>query len=119
LYEASLDADWLCWAEVLQEQQDRLFWDSKGSGYFTSPENDTSILIRGKEGIKVATTPKNNFGASEKIFLNLVSYIFVQSVEIFNLIIFNINLYVKSATAIAYRSLQRVGVDDVEQKIKK
>jgi uncharacterized protein YyaL (SSP411 family) len=49
LYEASLDADWLCWAEVLQEQQDRLFWDSKGSGYFTSPENDTSILIRGKE----------------------------------------------------------------------
>ncbi|XP_063917283.1 spermatogenesis-associated protein 20 [Zophobas morio] len=49
LYEASLDADWLLWAEVLQEQQDRLFWDAKGSGYFTSPENDSSILIRGKE----------------------------------------------------------------------
>ncbi|EFA07789.1 spermatogenesis-associated protein 20 [Tribolium castaneum] len=49
LYEASLDADWLSWAEVLQEQQDRLFWDTKGSGYFTSPANDSSILIRGKE----------------------------------------------------------------------
>ncbi|KAJ8986107.1 hypothetical protein NQ317_005577 [Molorchus minor] len=49
LYEASLDADWLQWAETLQEQQDAKFWDSKGSGYFTSPEGDASILIRGKE----------------------------------------------------------------------
>ncbi|CAH0564649.1 unnamed protein product [Brassicogethes aeneus] len=49
LYEASLDADWLQWAETLQEQQDRLFWDSKGAGYFTSPAGDRSILIRGKE----------------------------------------------------------------------
>lgn len=50
LYESSLDADWLQWAEQLQEQQDNLFWDSKGFGYFTSPEGDSSILIRGKEG---------------------------------------------------------------------
>ncbi|XP_019881908.1 spermatogenesis-associated protein 20 isoform X2 [Aethina tumida] len=49
LYEASLDADWLQWAETLQEQQDRLFWDSEGAGYFTSPEGDKSILIRGKD----------------------------------------------------------------------
>lgn len=50
LYEASLDADWLQWAETLQEQQDARFWDSKAAGYFTSPEGDPSILIRGKEG---------------------------------------------------------------------
>lgn len=50
LYEASLDADWLQWAELLQEQQDRKFWDHEKSGYFTSPEGDLSILIRGKEG---------------------------------------------------------------------
>lgn len=50
LYEASLDPDWLQWAELLQEQQDRKFWDHEKSGYFTSPEGDTSILIRGKEG---------------------------------------------------------------------
>lgn len=45
-----MDADWLQWAETLQEQQDKLFWDAKGFGYFTSPEGDPSILIRGKEG---------------------------------------------------------------------
>lgn len=50
LYESSLDADWLQWAETLQEQQDKLFWDEKGFGYFTSSKDDTSILIRGKEG---------------------------------------------------------------------
>ncbi|CAH1954318.1 unnamed protein product [Acanthoscelides obtectus] len=49
LYEASLNADWLQWAETLQEQQDLKFWDSKAHGYFTSPEGDSSILIRGKE----------------------------------------------------------------------
>ncbi|KAF5282492.1 hypothetical protein FQR65_LT14262 [Abscondita terminalis] len=49
LYEASLDSDWLQWAETLQEQQDRQFWDGQGFGYFTSPEGDASILIRGKE----------------------------------------------------------------------
>ncbi|KAJ8923165.1 hypothetical protein NQ315_001719 [Exocentrus adspersus] len=49
LYEASLDADWLQWAETLQEQQDARFWDANGAGYFTSPEGDASILIRGKE----------------------------------------------------------------------
>ncbi|KAK5640835.1 hypothetical protein RI129_009382 [Pyrocoelia pectoralis] len=49
LYEGSLDSDWLQWAESLQEQQDRRFWDSEGFGYFTSPEGDPSILIRGKE----------------------------------------------------------------------
>lgn len=50
LYESSLDADWLQWAETLQEQQDKLFWDKSNAGYFTSPEGDASILIRGKEG---------------------------------------------------------------------
>lgn len=50
LYEASLDADWLQWAETLQEQQDRKFWDAEHFGYFTSPKGDSSILLRGKEG---------------------------------------------------------------------
>jgi len=50
LYEATLDTDWLQWAEKLQEQQDALFWDSRDWGYFTSPEGDPSILFRNKEG---------------------------------------------------------------------
>ncbi|XP_044760038.1 spermatogenesis-associated protein 20 isoform X2 [Coccinella septempunctata] len=49
LYEASLDSDWLQWAEVLQETQDRLFWDPEGMGYFSSPAGDASIKVRGKE----------------------------------------------------------------------
>ncbi|KAL1497720.1 hypothetical protein ABEB36_008631 [Hypothenemus hampei] len=49
LYEASLDADWLQWAESLQETQNNLFWDDKNAGYFNSSKTDKSILIRGKE----------------------------------------------------------------------
>lgn len=50
LYEASLDGNWLQWAEALQEQQNKLFWDADNCGYFTSPDGDSSILIRDKEG---------------------------------------------------------------------
>lgn len=50
LYEASLDADWLQWAETLQETQDKLFWDEKDGGYFSSSAVDKTILLRGKEG---------------------------------------------------------------------
>lgn len=50
LYEATLDASWLEWAEILQVTQDRMFWDETNAGYFTSPEGDASVLIRVKEG---------------------------------------------------------------------
>nr|CAD7571150.1 unnamed protein product [Timema californicum] len=50
LYEACFDPSWLEWAETLQDQQDRLFWDEEGAAYFTSPASDSSILIRLKEG---------------------------------------------------------------------
>ncbi|RZC33509.1 spermatogenesis-associated protein 20 [Asbolus verrucosus] len=69
LYESSLDVDWLSWAETLQEQQDRLFWDSKGSGYFTSPKDDTSILIRGKEDQDGAEPCGNSISAHNLIRL--------------------------------------------------
>lgn len=49
LYESTLDASWLEWAEILQDSQDRLFWDQTHSGYFTSAEGDTSVLIRVKD----------------------------------------------------------------------
>jgi uncharacterized protein YyaL (SSP411 family) len=50
LYESCFDPSWIEWAEVLQDQQDRLFWDDEDAGYFTSPASDASILIRLKEG---------------------------------------------------------------------
>ncbi|KAK6478405.1 spermatogenesis-associated protein 20 isoform X1 [Huso huso] len=49
LYEASLDAGWLEWAEALQDRQDQLFWDDQGSGYFSSETTDRSVLLRLKE----------------------------------------------------------------------
>jgi uncharacterized protein YyaL (SSP411 family) len=49
LYEASFDVQWLRFAEELQATQDRLFWDEKEGGYFTSTGKDASILLRMKE----------------------------------------------------------------------
>ena len=49
LYEASFDSQWLQLAEQLQATQDRLFWDDKHGGYFTSTGDDANILLRMKE----------------------------------------------------------------------
>ena len=49
LYEATFDVQWLRLAEQLQTTQDRLFWDEKGGGYFTSTGEDANILLRMKE----------------------------------------------------------------------
>ena len=49
LYEASFDVKWLQLAGQFQETQDRLFWDERNGGYFTSTGDDPSILIRLKE----------------------------------------------------------------------
>ena len=49
LYETSFDVKWLRLAEQLQATQDRLFWDERNGGYFTSTGNDASVLIRMKE----------------------------------------------------------------------
>jgi uncharacterized protein YyaL (SSP411 family) len=49
LYETSLEVKWLRLAEQLQATQDRLFWDDRAGGYFTSSGQDASVLIRMKE----------------------------------------------------------------------
>ncbi|KAK7790811.1 hypothetical protein R5R35_012066 [Gryllus longicercus] len=49
LYEASLNGEWLTWAEQLQDAQDELFWDEEGGGYYTTAPGDASILFRSKE----------------------------------------------------------------------
>lgn len=50
LYEATLQTEWLRWAEELQLRQDGLFWDDQGSGYFCSDPNDNTVLLQLKEG---------------------------------------------------------------------
>lgn len=50
LYEASLDASWLNWARDLQKKQDDLFWDKTNGGYFNCSTEDSTVLLRLKEG---------------------------------------------------------------------
>jgi uncharacterized protein YyaL (SSP411 family) len=49
LYEASFDVEWLKLATQLQETQDRLFFDEKNGGYFTTSGKDASVLLRMKD----------------------------------------------------------------------
>jgi uncharacterized protein len=49
LYEASFDAQWLKFAAQLQETQDRLFFDEKNGGYFSTSGKDKSVFLRMKD----------------------------------------------------------------------
>jgi uncharacterized protein YyaL (SSP411 family) len=49
LYEASFEVEWLKFATQLQETQDRLFFDEKNGGYFTTSGKDASVLLRMKD----------------------------------------------------------------------
>src|SRR5438128_9319416 len=49
LYEASFDIEWLKFAMELQETQDRLFFDEKNGGYFSTSGKDESVFLRMKE----------------------------------------------------------------------
>jgi uncharacterized protein YyaL (SSP411 family) len=49
LYEASFDVEWLKFATALQEAQDRLFFDEKNGGYFSTSGKDASVFLRMKD----------------------------------------------------------------------
>ncbi|HXP34405.1 MAG TPA: hypothetical protein VN827_02530, partial [Chthoniobacterales bacterium] len=49
LYEASFDVEWLKFAVQLQETQDRLFFDDKTGGYFSTSGKDKSVVLRMKD----------------------------------------------------------------------
>jgi uncharacterized protein YyaL (SSP411 family) len=49
LYEASFDVEWLKLAVQLQETQDRLFFDEKNGGYFSTSGKDESVFLRMKD----------------------------------------------------------------------
>ncbi|KAF3436401.1 hypothetical protein FNV43_RR23493 [Rhamnella rubrinervis] len=49
LYEYGGGTKWLVWAIELQNTQDELFLDRKGGGYFNTPGEDPSVLLRVKE----------------------------------------------------------------------
>jgi uncharacterized protein YyaL (SSP411 family) len=49
LYEASFDISWLKWAIELQATMDRLFYDEKHGGYFSTSGQDTTVFLRIKD----------------------------------------------------------------------
>ena len=49
LYEASFDVEWLKLATDLQQTQDRLFFDEKNGGYFSTSGKDGSVFLRMKD----------------------------------------------------------------------
>src|SRR5437870_2975310 len=49
LYEASFDVEWLKFAIELQESQDRLFFDEKNGGYFSTSGKDENVFLRMKD----------------------------------------------------------------------
>jgi uncharacterized protein YyaL (SSP411 family) len=49
LYEASFDVEWLKFAIELQQTQDRLFFDEKNGGYFSSSGRDERVFVRMKD----------------------------------------------------------------------
>ncbi len=49
LYKASFDVEWLKLAVELQETQDRLFYDEKNDGYFSTSGKDQSVFLRMKD----------------------------------------------------------------------
>jgi len=49
LYEASFEIEWLKFAIELQETQDRLFFDEKAGGYFSTSGKDKSVVLRMKD----------------------------------------------------------------------
>jgi uncharacterized protein YyaL (SSP411 family) len=63
LYEASFDVRLLSWAIRLQQTQDRVFWDQKQGGYFTTSGQDRSILLRTREAYDGVEPSPNSVAA--------------------------------------------------------
>ena len=69
LYETSFDIDWLKFALELQETQDRLFFDEKNGGYFSTSGNDKSVVLRMKDDNDSAEPAASSVAASNLLRL--------------------------------------------------
>ncbi|KAL5983870.1 hypothetical protein ACLOJK_017966 [Asimina triloba] len=63
LYEYGGGTHWLLWAIKLQATQDNLFLDRDGGGYFNTPGEDPSVLLRVKEDHDGAEPSGNSVSA--------------------------------------------------------
>lgn len=69
LYEASLEEQWLEFAEKLHDIQDKLFWDKTNGGYFSTTLEDPAVILRLKEGMLKYFC--DNFSSTFKILIVL------------------------------------------------
>eukprot|EP00268_Persea_americana_P040361 TRINITY_DN4005_c0_g3_i1.p1 TRINITY_DN4005_c0_g3~~TRINITY_DN4005_c0_g3_i1.p1 ORF type:complete len:838 (+),score=178.18 TRINITY_DN4005_c0_g3_i1:85-2598(+) len=70
LYEFGGGTNWLSWAIELQATQDNLFLDGDGGGYFNTPGEDPSVLLRVKEDHDGAEPSGNSVSAINLIRLS-------------------------------------------------
>ncbi|XP_020108373.1 spermatogenesis-associated protein 20 [Ananas comosus] len=70
LYESGGGTNWLFWAIQLQATQDELFLDRNGGGYFNTPGEDPSVLLRVKEDHDGAEPSGNSVSAINLIRLS-------------------------------------------------
>jgi uncharacterized protein YyaL (SSP411 family) len=69
LYEASFDVGWLEWALELQATMDRLFYDQKHGGYFSTSGQDKTVLLRIKDDNDSAEPAASSIAASNLLRL--------------------------------------------------
>ncbi|XP_043812662.1 spermatogenesis-associated protein 20 isoform X3 [Manihot esculenta] len=69
LYEFGGGIHWLVWATELQNTQDEVFLDREGGGYFNTPGEDPSVLLRVKEDHDGAEPSGNSVSAINLIRL--------------------------------------------------
>jgi uncharacterized protein YyaL (SSP411 family) len=63
LYEATFDTSYLQWADELQQSQVKLFWDKQHLGFYSTPENQTDLILRLKDGMDNAEPGTNGVSA--------------------------------------------------------
>ncbi|KAK0168869.1 hypothetical protein PV327_002632 [Microctonus hyperodae] len=69
LYEASLNAYWLEFAEELQDIQDKLFWDNENGAYFNTTNEDKNIILRLKDEHDGAEPSSNSVACNNLLHL--------------------------------------------------
>jgi uncharacterized protein YyaL (SSP411 family) len=63
LYEATFNTSYLQWADDLQKSQLKLFWDKEHLGFFSTPEDQTDLIMRLKDGMDNAEPGTNGVSA--------------------------------------------------------
>lgn len=69
LYEATFNDTYLQWADTLQQSQIRLFWDNTNLGFYSTPEHQTDLIMRLKDGMDNAEPGTNGVSARNLIRL--------------------------------------------------